>query len=125
MNEQSEICGEVINHSKNILESDFVKLTFNAPGWNNYIEKIKFISGYDLKEPLAQVKATKIIGMTMQQLTDCKVMVLATETGIFIKNCENLQKQIAFFEFGSKDKVTLTATLSIGHAAEQNLQNHS
>ena len=52
--------------------------------------------------------------MTISQLDDCKVMMIATETGIFVKNYENLQKQIAFFEFDGKDKVTLTAPLNLG-----------
>lgn len=78
-------------------ETEFVKRTFNAKGWNSYIEKINLINDYDLKEPFSRVQATKVIGMTIQQLKDGKLMIIATDTGIFVKNFENLQMQVAFF----------------------------
>lgn len=67
LNEQRELCGRVLSKSNGRMqETDFVKKTFNAKGWNSYVEKINVINDYDLREPFGHLQATKIIGMTMQ-----------------------------------------------------------
>ena len=52
--------------------------------------------------------------MTMEKLRDGKVMVIATDTGIFVKNAEDLKTQLVFFRYCGKDQITLSAPLRLG-----------